>query len=424
MIVSTLLNGLVQGAAIVGIVYCIVRFVPERNASTRYALWSVALLALVFVPVLTVVSNFGSQLFDALRPSAGEEGIVISLLPVGRLAHEATQLTGPATIWIVALWLIGIVIQGLRLMVSFVRIERIRKNAEPIDVCGERVLASNEVTIPIAAGFLDPVVILPKKIVGMLAPRDLERVVAHERAHISRNDVAGNLIQRLVEMVLFFNPWVHVVGRNLIREREAACDDMAVRRTGSAGDYAECLASLAQGLHCTRAPLLTPSAFGSSKSVISRVERLIRNGESGAISLNYYSIGGTIMLLVILTLALQTLSPASTVPVHGVQSSLSSGSNVVASACSVPNTDAKVVTAAPPEIPHSAGPLQGFVNVLVTIAPNGTVSKATVQHSSGHSQVDTAVLNAAKASTYSPARQNCAPVTGTYLFHAEFAPQP
>ena len=173
-----------------------------------------------------------------------------------------------------------------------------------------------------------------------------------------------------------------------------------------------------------RTPLLTPSAFGSSKSVISRVERLIRNGESGAISLNYYSIGGTIMLLVILTLALQTLSPASAVPVHGVQSSLSSGSNVVASACSVPNTDAKVVTAAPPEIPHSAGPLQGFVNVLVTIAPNGTVSKATVQHSSGHSQVDTAVLNAAKASTYSAARQNCAPVTGTYLFHAEFAPQP
>ena len=50
MIVSTLLNGLLQGAAILGIVYCIVRFVPERNASTRYALWSVALLALVFVP--------------------------------------------------------------------------------------------------------------------------------------------------------------------------------------------------------------------------------------------------------------------------------------------------------------------------------------------------------------------------------------
>ena len=172
------------------------------------------------------------RLFNALRPSAGEEGIVISLLPVGRLAHEATQLTGPATIWIVALWLIGIVIQGSRLMVSFVRIERIRKNAEPIDVCGERVLASDEVTIPIAAGFLNPVVILPKRIVDKLAPGDLERVVAHERAHISRNDVAGNLIQRLVEMVLFFNPWVHVVGRNLIKEREAACDDMAVATNG------------------------------------------------------------------------------------------------------------------------------------------------------------------------------------------------
>ncbi len=422
MIVAMLLNGLVQGAAIVGISYCVMRWVPERNASTRYALWFVALLALAIVPVLTATSNLGARLFDAFRPPPGEHGIIISLLPVGTLEHNATQLAAPATAWIVAIWLMGMIIQGLRLTASFVRIERIRQNADRLDICGERVFLSDEVAIPIAAGLFDPVVILPRTIAETLEPKDLERVVAHERAHIRRKDVASNFMQRLIETILFFNPWVYVVGGNIIKEREAACDDVAVQSTGTASDYAQCLACLANGVQQRKAPLLSPSALGSNKSVVSRIERLIRNGESAVTSLNYYSIGGTIVLFAILTLAFQTLSSASPIPVHAPQAS-PPGSNSVASACSVPNADAKVVTAVAPEIPHSAGPLQGYVNILVTIAPNGAVSKAAVEHTSGNGQVDAAVLKAAKSSTYSPARQNCVPATGSYLFHAEFAPQ-
>ncbi len=424
MIVEMLSNGLVQGAVIVAIAYCSVRCVPERNASTRCALWFVALLALAIVPVLTVVSNVGAQILSALRPAAGSEhGIIISLLPVGALERGATQLGAPATWWIVAIWLTGVVIQGARLAASFVRIERIRRNAEPRAFPGGRVLVSRDVTIPIAAGLFDPVVILPAPIVETLAPKDLARVVAHERAHIRRKDVASNFIQRLIETTLFFNPWVHLIGSNIIKEREAACDDLAVQSTGTADDYAECLATLARGVRQRRAPLLSPSALGSKKSVVTRIERLLRNGNSGATSLNYYSIGGTIVLFAILTLALQTLSPASTAPAYALQSSPSSGSNIVAAACSLPYADAKVVTAAPPEIPSSVALVKGYVNILVTIAPNGQVSKTTVEHTSGNPQVDAAVLKAAKSSTYTPARKNCAPVTGSYLFHAEFVPQ-
>jgi beta-lactamase regulating signal transducer with metallopeptidase domain len=122
-----------------------------------------------------------------------------------------------------------VVIAGSRLAASFVRIERIRRRATPLDVCGERVLVSNDVTIPIAAGIFNPVVIIPKSIVETFAPSDVEPVIAHESAHIRRNDVAGNLIQRSIEAVLFFNPWVYVIGRNLVNERESACDDWPCR---------------------------------------------------------------------------------------------------------------------------------------------------------------------------------------------------
>lgn len=422
MIVTVLFNGLVQGAAIVAISYFAVRCVPERNASTRCALWFVALLALVFVPVLATVSQLGAQLVDAMRPSAGEQ-VIVSLFPVGTLARAATQLAAPATLWIVAAWLVGMAVQGLRLMVSFIRIERIRQKAERTEICGERVLVSDDVTIPIAAGLFDPAVILPRTVVETLGPRDLERIVAHERAHIRRNDILGNFVQRLIEMALFFNPWVYVIGRNIAKEREAACDDLAVQRTGTAGEYAECLASLARSVCHKKSPLFTPSALGSSTSVISRIERLVRNGESGATSLNYYSIGGTVVLLAILTLALQTLSPASTLSAYAPRTALSNSPTAVAATCSAPNTGAKVVTAAMPQIPHLTAASHGFVDILVTIAPTGAITRASVTHSSGNSQVDTAVLNAAKSSTYSPARQNCEPVAGNYDFHAVFAPE-
>lgn len=283
MIVTILFNGLLQGAAIVAIALLAVRCVPERNAATRYALWFAALLALLVVPVLTVVSNVGARLVAALRPSSGVHGITISLLPVGTLAHDATQLAASATTWIVALWLAGALVAGSRLVVSFIRIERIRRNATPIDPYERHVLVSADIAIPVAAGIFQPVVILPKTVVETLASNDVARVVAHERAHIRRNDLAGNLIQRSIEAILFFNPWVYVIGRHLVDERESACDDQAVARTGEATDYAQCLATLAQSVHRRRAGLLTPSALGSRNSVIARIERLIRNGASSTL---------------------------------------------------------------------------------------------------------------------------------------------
>jgi TonB family protein len=422
MIVAILFNELVQGAAIVAITYLAVRCVSERYAATRHALWFSGLLALVFVPLLTIVSNVGARLVDVLRPSGGVHATTVWLIPAGTIAHDATQLAAPVASWIIAVWLIGAAVQGSRLVASLLRIERIRRNAAPLDICGECVLVSTDVTIPIAAGLLKPVVIIPKMVVETLAPNDLERVVAHERAHIRRKDILGNLIQRSIEAVLFFNPCVYIIGRNLINERESACDDVAVQQTGAVTDYAECLASLAQSVRRRQAPLLTPSALGSRNALVARIERLARNGASGATSLNYYPIGGTIVVFAILTLALQALSPASAAPTYTSPAFLSGGSVVAAAACTVPNADARVITPAPPAIPDSAAHLRGAVDIIVTIASTGHVSSAAVEHSSGNPKADAAVLKAAKTSTYSPARKDCKPVVGRYLFHATFKP--
>lgn len=417
MIVSVLLGSVVQGTGIVAATYGAVRFVSQRHAATRYALWFAALAALLVIPVLTAVSSLGAQLLDLLRPATGI-AMSVSLVPVETITSQAEHLS--VFPWIIAAWAVGVTVQALRLAVSFYRIERIRSGAGLFDGYQD-VLVSEDIAIPIAVGLRKPVVIIPRIVTDTCTLEDVERVIAHERAHIRRRDILGNVIARSIEALLFFNPWVYVIGRNLVNEREAACDDQAVQRTGTANDYAECLASLAQAVRRGQPRLLTPSALGSRNTVVRRIERLVRNGASNATSLNYYALGGTIVLFAILTLAFQALSPASATAGYPSMVHVD-GPALVAAACTDPNASATITKPAMPNIPHSAAPLRGFVNVLVTIASNGAVSKAVVDHSSGNAQVDAAVLKAATTSTYSPALKNCKPVAGAYTFHAEFAP--
>ena len=275
MIVRVLFDGLWEGAAIVAIAYLVNCCVPQRNATTRYAVWFATLLALVAVPVLTVLSNAGALLLTALQPHAvaGEHAWRISLLPAQPLVRGAAGFFTPALRWIPALWLLGAGACSARLGASLARIARIRKRAIPSQTAAD-VLVSADVAIPIAVGFRNPAIIIPKTLFETLAPADLDRVIAHERAHLRRHDVPGNLVQRLVEAILFFNPWVHFAGRNLTLERESACDDWAVRKTGDPGEYAAFLATLARRVCQTRAPLATPSALGSRHELVERIERL------------------------------------------------------------------------------------------------------------------------------------------------------
>lgn len=423
MIVALILNGLVAGAAIAAIAYAMTRCIPERNAVTRYAIWYAAMLALAVIPTFAIVSDLGARIASPFHASSALHGLSISLLPVVSPVRSAANVWSWAPGVVAAGWIAGTLLTATRLAASFVRIERIRRAARPAEIGGRAVLVSDRLTMPIAAGISKPVVILPAAVVASLATSELELVIAHEDAHIRRGDVRGNFIARCIEALFFFNPWVYVIGRNLVNEREAACDDLAVATAGAANDYAHCLASLAHALRGRRSPLLTPSALGSRNFVVTRIERLLRHGATGITSLNYTYLGGTIVLFAILTLALQAFSPVSASPAHAGAAYSGAQPAVVAAGCTSPNASARVVNAAMPDIPHSAAPPSGFVNIMVAIAPSGSVSKATVAHSSGNPQVDMAVLNAAKTSTYAAAVSNCVPIAGTYLFHAQFAPQ-
>src|SRR5581483_8622840 len=84
------------------------------------------------------------------------------------------------------------------------------------------------ISVPVLVGILRPMILLPSSLASGLSPQQLEALLAHELAHLRRWDPLVNLVQRLVEAMLFFHPAVWYVSRRIHSERENASDDLVL----------------------------------------------------------------------------------------------------------------------------------------------------------------------------------------------------
>src|SRR5215213_1782895 len=165
-----------------------------------------------------------------------------------------------------------------------------------------RLVLTTAVSEPGVWGVLRPVVVLPEGVAERLDDAELETVFMHELAHVKRWDnLAGNF-QRALCCLFWFHPVVWFINRQLLAEREQACDDMVVRRGGSSEVYANGIAKVCR--YC-----LGREAVGLSKVTGSdlkrRVERLVSRSAGKRMSLAHASV------LSLLTIAAVTLSIAS-----------------------------------------------------------------------------------------------------------------
>jgi len=197
--------------------------------------------------------------------------------------------------------------------------------------------------------------------------------------------VPGNLVQRWSRPSCSSIRGFHFAGRNLGLEREAACDGTGrFEKPATPGEYAAFLATLATAYLPDARASCDASALGSPTSC--RAHRAARRSAPRGLTVNYYVIGGTVMIFALLTLALEAFSPAlAFAPAQSVSTARLTGLAVVPAACANPNVEALVTKPAQPQMPHGlkAG---GSAIVAVTIAPNGSVTRASVWESSGNAR--------------------------------------
>ena len=119
-------------------------------------------------------------------------------------------------------------------------------------------------------GVIRPLILLPTMALSGLSEEQLETVLLHELAHIRRRDLWINLLQGLVEIVLFFHPAVWWISRRIRAERELCCDDVVAARCPPMV-YARALIQLEEH-RSHRVRLAVAATDGSLRH---RIERLV-----------------------------------------------------------------------------------------------------------------------------------------------------
>ena len=120
-----------------------------------------------------------------------------------------------------------------------------RRLAQALRIRGAiRLLESAAVEVPTVIGWLRPVVLIPVATLSGLSTEQMEMVLAHELAHIRRHDFFVNLMQAVVETLLFYHPAVWWISGRIRVEREHCCDDVAVAVCGNPLLYARALTRL------------------------------------------------------------------------------------------------------------------------------------------------------------------------------------
>jgi hypothetical protein len=131
--------------------------------------------------------------------------------------------------------------------------------------------------VPTVIGWLRPVVLLPIASLSGLTTQQIEMILAHELAHIRRHDFIVNLMQAVVETLLFYHPAVWWISQRIRVEREHCCDDVAVAMFGDPLQYARALTRFEE-LRLDPAHALLAANGGS---LLTRIRRLVgTRGES------------------------------------------------------------------------------------------------------------------------------------------------
>ena len=116
---------------------------------------------------------------------------------------------------------------------------------------------------------------MPVGLLAGLPTAQVEAILAHELAHIRRQDYIVNLVQTFVEGLLFYHPAVWWISHVIRTERENCCDDVAVAVSGDARQYAAALAALEQNRFTARE--LALAATGGS--LVNRIRRILESPE-------------------------------------------------------------------------------------------------------------------------------------------------
>src|SRR6185312_7680234 len=253
-------------------------------ARARYASACLAMLVILVAATATLFR---------MMPEPGRAFVTATALqiPPRAPAQTSAAISNHITItdivpWLAPLWIIGVLLFNLRAARSWLAARRLRTKgvclapecwqerahelAQRLGLGKAAVLLESSLAAgPVAVGFIRPVILMPIGMLTGMPTSQVESIMLHELAHIQRRDYLANLLQTVIEGLLFYHPAVWWISHVVRAERENCCDDLVVSASGNAHDYAAALSALAENRLAAAA---LPATGGS---LVKRIRRLL-----------------------------------------------------------------------------------------------------------------------------------------------------
>lgn len=281
------------------------RALRRASAATRHMIWTLALGALLVLPIasLTLPAWKVPMLLPSPTVATGEQRITSEDLAMATPSHQPNAhraarrtifemaVSSPWVGWIVFLWAAGAMLWAARIAVGEVRVRRIARRAQLLETsqtnsCWEnlrRLLCigrtvelrtSTEISVPFTWGVFQPTVLLPAE-AHQWSRKRLESVLAHELAHVQRFDCLTQVPAQVACALFWFHPLVWLASFEIRKERERACDDIVLSLGHPPTDYAEFLLMLSRRLRRLDGAWLTSVALAHSSQLEVRMQALL-----------------------------------------------------------------------------------------------------------------------------------------------------
>lgn len=328
-IAITLIHFIWQGALIAGVLKLLLSVTPISKPQLRYLFSSIAMAACLIVPIFTFAWIYSPDYLHANASQNSSQILSPLVEQVASVQSDWYQNVFEALPFISIGWAVIVFLLALKLCIELISVNRMHLSGSylPTDKLQNRfeqlvadmalkqqpqLLISLKTNVPMAIGWLKPVVLVPASMVSGLTPNQLDMLLLHELAHIRRHDYIVNFVQTLVEITLFFHPAVRWISKQMRNEREYCSDDLAVAHAGNPIAYAKTLAQTATLCKQHRHSIPSMAMAASGGDLKQRVMRLVdhehhcsQQDDSGK---------WLATMLIIFTLASVALKPYLTTP--------------------------------------------------------------------------------------------------------------
>jgi TonB family protein len=423
-LLTYLLNSLWQVPLLFAAGWLAARALKPAGAAAEHRGWVTVLLLQSLIPVCSSLPLEWLQAVFAWSRDTHAGHADVSVVMGGGTALAGMRLPAGLLTAVTLVYVAALIYFASRFLLRFAKLSAIRREAIKMPLAGAAaswcehcsarfgidnvsIATSTRIFGPVTIGFLRKLVLLPAEMGADLPEAELHAAIAHEFAHLRRNDFLKNLAYELLSLPMSYHPVVWLTRERITESREMVCDQMAAEISGR-NQYARSLLRLAAML-VHGVPGTTPHAIGilDANAFERRVMKLTKKQNQLRGSRRFAAV------LACAALAVGTCALAMALSMHVEAGSVAASDTarhhepINVSAAEMASNK---ISGPVPKYPEEAKKerIQGTVVLDAVIGKDGTVEELTV--ASGPKELQRSALDAVRQWKYKPFLLNGDPV--------------